>query len=306
MNMPSKIKIKVSWADVDQQRNAIEKIKLGRRDRTRARLLAENVDKPGRKVIFVDQKPYKRKGRHPDRKYRAEMYLAFWMIAEMRGYPAHTIEEDALAKIAVDGQWDAIPKELAILIRDHPDVKDAFQAFVSAAKQCHTFLRESVNKPVGIRIKRFIAERHREIFAQATSGYFARLRALESSIDRLDDLSVGELQQLVDDGDQLSKRIADLSFRVADELRRREKKKGKEAQDAKLDPVRKFSVDLANKGSYPSYRNAALSIKKEVLEFAKANGTPRSESQAERTIIGWLQEGGYIPTSSASKMSGFA
>lgn len=301
MKTTLRVKPKVSWSDVDRERASIEKIKLSRRDRTRARLLAENADKPGRKVIFIDQKPYKRKGRHPDRNHRAEMYLAFWMIAEMRGFPAHTLGEDALARVAVDGQWDALPKELAILIRDDADVKNAFQAFVSAAKRCHSFLRESVNRPVGIKIKRFIAERHREIFAQATSGYFARLRALESSIDRLNDLSVGELESLVDDGDQLSKRIADLSLRVADELKRRDAKKGKQAQDAKWEPVRDFAWKLANNKNYPSRRQAVLAVKNEVIDYARTLGLVMSLTQAETTIDGWLKERGFVSTPSAGK-----
>lgn len=297
--LPRRVRVKVSWSDVDRERASIEKIKLNRRERTQARLLAENADKPGRKVILVDQKTYKRKDRHPDRKYRAEMYLAFWMIAEMRGYPAHVIGEDALAKIAVEGRWDAIPKELAILIRDHPDVKDAFQGFVSAAKQCHSFLRESANKPVGLRIRRFIADRHREIFAQATSGYFARLRALESSIDRLGTLSLKELEELANTGDELSKRIASIGMKISDEIKRREARRGAKAKDEKLEPVRQFAFKLANDGNYPSRRQAVFAIKVDVLDYARTlDGVSLSEQQAEKTIDGWLKDLGYAPSAS--------
>ncbi|MDN7877476.1 hypothetical protein [Burkholderia aenigmatica] len=83
---------------------------------------------------------------------------------------------------------------------------------------------------------------------------------------------------------------------------KRKGKRAKDAQDAKLNPVREFAVNLAKQKDYPSYRNAAMSIKVQVIAFAREKGisTP-TEGQAEKTITGWLKEGGFAPTPFASK-----
>ncbi|WP_164701852.1 hypothetical protein [Paraburkholderia caledonica] len=65
-------------------------------------------------------------------------------------------------------------------------------------------------------------------------------------------------------------------------------KSGATKRDAKFEPLRDLARKLAGKKSYPSKRNAALSIKDEVLAAAKDHEISLSEMQAERTITGWL------------------
>jgi hypothetical protein len=63
---------------------------------------------------------------------------------------------------------------------------------------------------------------------------------------------------------------------------------GATKRDAKFEPLRTLARELAAKKIYPSKRNAALSIKPEILAAAKAQNINLSEMQAERTITGWL------------------
>lgn len=55
-------------------------------------------------------------------------------------------------------------------------------------------------------------------------------------------------------------------------------------------PLRQFVLDEVNKKSYPSKRNAALSLKDAVLSMASDLKIPMSEQQAEKTITGWLKD----------------
>lgn len=57
----------------------------------------------------------------------------------------------------------------------------------------------------------------------------------------------------------------------------------------KYEPLRKLARELAVKKPFTSKRQAALSIKVEILAEAKHLGMSLSEPQAERTITGWLQ-----------------
>lgn len=57
----------------------------------------------------------------------------------------------------------------------------------------------------------------------------------------------------------------------------------------KLDPLRKLARELAAKKPFTSRRQAALSMKAEILAEAKHLGMSLSEPQAERTITGWLE-----------------
>ena len=61
------------------------------------------------------------------------------------------------------------------------------------------------------------------------------------------------------------------------------------ARNQILEPVRKHARTLALARPYKSKRNAALSIKAEILELAAKHGQPISDSQAETTITGWLK-----------------
>lgn len=63
---------------------------------------------------------------------------------------------------------------------------------------------------------------------------------------------------------------------------------GAKKRNEKYEPVRELARELAVKKYYPSKRQAALGIKKEILEKAKEHGLVMSEFQAERTITGWL------------------
>jgi hypothetical protein len=67
---------------------------------------------------------------------------------------------------------------------------------------------------------------------------------------------------------------------------------GATGRDAMFEPLRKLARELGSSKPggkpYPSKRNAALSIKDEVLAKAHGLGIELSANQAERTITGWL------------------
>jgi hypothetical protein len=65
-------------------------------------------------------------------------------------------------------------------------------------------------------------------------------------------------------------------------------KSGASKRDAKFEPLRQFARELATKRNYASRRNAALSIKDQVLSRAKELNINLSADQAERTITKWL------------------
>ncbi|MFM0441318.1 hypothetical protein PQQ84_33145 [Paraburkholderia strydomiana] len=69
-------------------------------------------------------------------------------------------------------------------------------------------------------------------------------------------------------------------------------RKGSTKRDEMYAPLRKLAREKAfakpNGEPYPSKRNAALSIKDEVLAKARDLGIELSANQAERTITGWL------------------
>ncbi|MBU9196000.1 hypothetical protein KTD33_15855 [Burkholderia gladioli] len=231
---------------------------------------------------------------------RADAFAAFVLILEKKGIPAHVIDERKFASIVVEKRWDLVPGIIAWMVREDSEVKGAFQVFCDAATKCTENLRVGVSKMgrVSGQASEIISEKYREMFLQAASIYARKLSHLESSLDRLDILPLDELQKLVDDGDQLSKRIADLSLRVADELKRREAKKGAATKDEKFDPIRKFALNLANDGSYPSRRQAVLAIKEQVLTYANSLGVSMSVQQSDKTIDGWLKDLGYTPSAS--------
>ncbi|MDN7845781.1 hypothetical protein QZM05_22575 [Burkholderia multivorans] len=54
-------------------------------------------------------------------------------------------------------------------------------------------------------------------------------------------------------------------------------------------PLRELARELAAAGNYPSKRNAAMSIKDQVVAASQKTGVNLSEMQAETTIIGWLK-----------------
>lgn len=60
-------------------------------------------------------------------------------------------------------------------------------------------------------------------------------------------------------------------------------------RSGKYDPLRKLAGELAVKKPFTSRRQAALSMKAEILAAAKDLGISLSEPQAERTITGWLE-----------------
>jgi hypothetical protein len=64
---------------------------------------------------------------------------------------------------------------------------------------------------------------------------------------------------------------------------------GARKRDQKYEPIRDYARELALKKYYPSKRQAALSIKGDILTKAKEHGLAMSEMQAERTITGWLE-----------------
>lgn len=58
----------------------------------------------------------------------------------------------------------------------------------------------------------------------------------------------------------------------------------------RYEPLKQFSFEAVQKRKYPSRRNAALSIKPDVLKLAAELGIAMSEQQAEKTITGWLKD----------------
>lgn len=229
---------------------------------------------------------------------RAEAFAAFVVIAESKGLPAHVIDERRLAAIAVEARWDLIPLVLAWLIREDDEVKRAYHVFADAAKRCMENLRTGANK-ASKHANEIISEKYREMFLHAASAYARKLSTLEASLDRLSALSFDELESLVADGDDLSKRLASISVKISDEIKRRDAQKGASAKSQKLDPVREYAVQLANEKTYPSRRQAVLSIKDRVLIYANSlDGISMSSDQAFTTIDGWLKKAGYTPSAS--------
>lgn len=64
---------------------------------------------------------------------------------------------------------------------------------------------------------------------------------------------------------------------------------GGQARAKKYQPLKDFVIEKCKKTKYPSRRNAALSLKTEVLALAKEKNIHLSEMQAEHTITKWLK-----------------
>jgi hypothetical protein len=65
-------------------------------------------------------------------------------------------------------------------------------------------------------------------------------------------------------------------------------KAGARKRAEKYQPLRDFVLQEVAKRNYKSKRNAALTLKADVLELARQLGIGLSEQQAEKTISGWL------------------
>lgn len=63
---------------------------------------------------------------------------------------------------------------------------------------------------------------------------------------------------------------------------------GASSRDKKYEPLRQLARELAASGKYPSKRNAALSIKDQILAESRKHNVNLSDAQAERTITKWL------------------
>ncbi|WP_186106625.1 hypothetical protein [Burkholderia gladioli] len=63
---------------------------------------------------------------------------------------------------------------------------------------------------------------------------------------------------------------------------------GASNRDKKYEPLRQLARELAASGKYPSKRNAALSIKDQILAESRKHNVNLSDAQAERTITKWL------------------
>lgn len=156
---------------------------------------------------------------------RSQSFLAFVTILESKGLPAHVIDEERFSEIISAGRWDEVPAVLCHMIRADSEVKTAFKAFEAAAQACSGILPPK-NK-AGLILRRVkIAEMYRDTFMQAASTYARKLSALEASLDRLSTLTLDQLESLATDEDELSKRLAAISIRISDEIKRREGKAG--------------------------------------------------------------------------------
>ncbi|WP_087723365.1 hypothetical protein [Pandoraea sp. PE-S2T-3] len=237
---------------------------------------------------------------------RSQAFLAFVTIVESKGVRADGVDESLLINVWANERWDQVPLSVGKLIRDDQEVKAAFHAFASISSNCGSTplaLRPQtkLNKRYGLRM----ADLSMRTFMRAASEHLRKLRLLESAIERLDQLSLQELQSLEVSGDDVARRIAALTFRISDEIKRREAQRGGEAKREKFAPVRQYALDLANRGSFPSRRQAVLAIKSGVLAFAKTlDGVSMSEQQAEKTIDGWLKDLGYTPSTGKQGTSG--
>ncbi|WP_146124364.1 hypothetical protein [Burkholderia multivorans] len=172
---------------------------------------------------------------------RGTAFGAFVVIIASKGLPAHIIDERKLSSIVVERRWDLVPPVLAWLIREDDEVKQAFDVFSDAANKCMENLRTGSNK-ANKRANEIISEKYRDMYLHAASAYARKLSTLESSLDRLTVLTLDELEVLVADGDDLSKRIASISVKISEEIKRREAKKGSAAKDERL------------KRTYPEFR----------------------------------------------------
>jgi hypothetical protein len=65
-------------------------------------------------------------------------------------------------------------------------------------------------------------------------------------------------------------------------------KAGARKRAEKYQPLRDFVLQEVTKRNYKSKRNAALTLKADVLKLARQLGIGLSEQQAEKTISGWL------------------
>lgn len=87
--------------------------------------------------------------------------------------------------------------------------------------------------------------------------------------------------------------LKDFSFKKIEEITKaalsNNAKIANKAKNAKYDELKKFVFDLVKAKKYKSRRNAALSIKPQLLDFS----TALSEAQAESTITGWLKDEDY-------------
>ncbi|MCL9851195.1 hypothetical protein RSP673_011155 [Ralstonia solanacearum P673] len=74
-------------------------------------------------------------------------------------------------------------------------------------------------------------------------------------------------------------------------------KRARAAREIKAEQVRKYALDLANEGKYPSRRNAVEKIKDRVMaRYLDVMGKPMSVERAHKTIDKWLKDLGFVPT----------
>ncbi|MGZ7175994.1 hypothetical protein ACXKTX_20455 [Burkholderia gladioli] len=225
---------------------------------------------------------------------RANTFIAFVSMVESKGVVS-PLNENEFSRVVCDSRWDEISPDLAKLIRSDVDVKNAFKTFEDSARNCYAISRTQTRagRLLG---PAAIAGMYQAAFLNATTVYVRKMGALEASLDKLSTLSLSELESLVSDGDDLSRRVADLSLRIVSEIKRREAKKGAEAKDEKFEPIRQFALNLAESGAYPSRRQAVLAIKEQVLTYATSLGVSMSVQQSDKTIDGWLKDLGYTPS----------
>ncbi|KGC80080.1 hypothetical protein DO71_4587 [Burkholderia pseudomallei] len=230
--------------------------------------------------------------------------MALVTLAESKGFPTNELNEHVLALSVIHERWNEIPIGLARLIRDDDEIKAAFHAFDSASRGCDQ--RPLPKNWIGRRNARAgirVADLYMRSFMRAASEHNRKLYLLESALTQLETLPVDKLHDLISAGDDLSKRIAVLSLRVADELKRRNAQKGANARSKRLEPVREHALLLANEKPYPSRRQAVLAIKDRVLTYANSiDGVSMSPDQAFDTIDGWLKKSGYTPSAGKQGM----
>lgn len=116
-----------------------------------------------------------------------------------------------------------------------------------------------------------------------------------SNLEKLSDSQIDRIN-LLNENDHKAKKIALIkkAMPVYEELigsnaRSKNSKKAVDKKNKKYEPLKMLAKELVKAKKYKSRRNAAISIKSEILEKSNELGIGMSEMQAEITIIGWLK-----------------
>ena len=145
----------------------------------------------------------------------------------------------------------------------------------------------------GLLLQPFIEkEKEKEILRQKNLSYEQLLdlasdyKVTINSTEKLLDMKVEELRAM-----QLAIAKASVLDGV-DMQKTAHGKKGADARKSKYLPLKEMAAKLVNARNFKSRRNAAQTIKPEIVAESKRLNIPLSENQAESTITDWLKNMG--------------